>query len=272
MNKSFVFGWVASALGPSLCWGQIPHTFVSTTPQRTESYFQTSTYQGDQRELLTISTFLTDSTLYRIDTYRVAGPASAHAQDASRLAVIREGPTKIMYPNGQVYLSCLYRFNRLDGPFLLYYSDGTRKRRELYKNGSVKQSHCYTPQGTEQPCSALYQPIIFNGSYKVLQRYLEKHIQPILDQTGAIDAQIQLVINEIGQPTSIVVNSHSKANDEALIMSIRAVMQAIPQQEPNQQNWKPATMDGVPIPEVQRFFVTKRKGFTYINMPPSTPN
>ncbi len=273
MGNLFVLRVMLLSLIQALCLGQTPYTFISLTPQRTESYFQTFTYQGEQRELLTVSTFLTDSTLYRIDTYRVAGPANAQSLLAShRLAVRREGATKIMYPNGQVYLSCLYRFDRLDGPFLLYYNDGALKRRELYKNGSIKQSHCYTPQGIEQPCPALYQPITFNGSYNVLQRYLEKHIQPILDRTGAIDAQVQLTINEIGQLTTIIINSRSKANDEDLITSIRAVMQAIPQQVPDQQNWKPATMDGVPLPEVQRFFVTKRHGFTYINMPPSTPN
>lgn len=273
MGKSDVLRVMLFSLSQSLCWGQIPYVFISPMPQRTESFFQTFTYQGEQRELLTVSTFLTDSTLYRTDTYRVAGPANAQSLVVSdRLAVTREGATKIMYPNGQVYLSCLYRFDRLDGPFLLYYNDGSLKRRELYKNGSIKQSHCYTPQGTEQPCPALYQPITFNGSYKVLQRYLEKRIQPILNRTGAIDAQVQLTINEVGQPTNITVNSRSKANDEDLITSIRAVIQSIPQQVSDQQNWKPAMMDGVPLPEVQRFFITKRHGFTYINMPLSTSN
>ncbi|WP_106136794.1 toxin-antitoxin system YwqK family antitoxin [Spirosoma oryzae] len=265
--------WVMTVLSPFVCRGQTPYTYISRIPQRTDAYFQTFTYLGEQRELLTVSTFLTDSTLYRIDTYRIAGPPYAQRIPLDdRLVVLREGPTKVMYPNGQVYLSCLYRVNQLDGPFLLYYNDGTLKRRELYKNGSLRQSHCYTPQGTEQPCSALYQPIMFNGSYKVLQRYLEKNIQPVLDRTGAVDAQVQLTINEVGQLTNIEVNSYSKANDEDLITSIRTVIQAIPQQVPNQQNWQPATMDGVPLTEVQRFFITKRKGFTYVNMPLSTPN
>lgn len=272
MGKFFGLGAVLLWLSQSLCQGQQP-TYISRTPLHTDTYFQTFKYQGEQHELLTVSTFLTDSTLYRVDTYRIAGPLYAQSIPVDdRLVVLREGSTKIMYPNGQVYLSCLYRANQLDGPFLLHYNDGTLKRRELYKEGSVKQSHCYTPQGTEQPCQALYQPVLFNGSYKVLQRYLEKNIQPILDRTGATDAQIQLTINEVGQPTNIVVNSYSKANDEDLVASIRAVIQAIPQQAPNQQNWKPATMDGVPLMEVQRFFVTKRKGFTYVNMPPSIPN
>lgn len=272
MGKGFVF-WVVILLQiQSLCRGQLP-TYISRTPQHTDTYFQTFSYQGEQRELLTVSTFLTDSTLYRIDTYRIAGPQYAQSVPVDdRLVVLRQGVTKIMYPNGQVYLSCLYRANQLDGPFLLYYNDGTLKRRELYKIGSVKQSHCYTPQGAEQPCQALYQPIMFNGSYRTLQRYLEKSIQPILDRTGATDAQIQLTVNEVGQPIDIVVNSYSKANDEDLITSIRAVVQAIPQQVPGQQNWKPATMDGVPLTEVQRFFITKRKGFAYVNMPLSIPN
>lgn len=272
MGKLSIF-WLLVLLTQSPGWGQTAYTYISRMPQRTDTYFQTFTYQGEQRELLTVSTFLIDSTLYRTDTYRLAGPPYAQRIPLDdRLIVLREGVTKIMYPNGQVYLSCLYRANQLDGPFLLYYNDGSFKRRELYKNGSLKQSHCYTPQGTEQPCPALYQPITFNSSYKVLQRYLEKRIQPILDRTGAVDAQIQLTINEVGQPTDIGVNSYTKANDEDLITSIRAVMQAIPQQVPDQQNWKPATMDGVPLTEVQRFFITKRKGFTYVNMPPSTPN
>lgn len=258
-------------VGSSLvCRGQLA-TYICRQPQSTDTYFQTITYQGDQREFCAVSTFLKDSTLYRIDSYRIAGPQYTQTVPLSdQIAATREGSTKIMYPNGQVYLSCLYHYNRLDGPLLLYYSDGALKRRELYRKGALKESHCYTPQGTEQPYRPLYQPILFNGSYKTLTQYIEKKVQPIIDRTGATDAQIQLTINELGQVVDVLVNSHSKANDDDLIASIRAVIQAIPQQVPNQLNWKPARMDDVPLTEIQRVFITKRRGFIYVNIPPST--
>lgn len=113
-----------------------------------ETYFEQVAYFGADRDHYTLSTFLKDSTLYRVDTYRLIDKADPYDTQAKvKKVAIHQGQTKILYPTGQVYLTCEYDHNVLHGPLHLYHADGSLKRRERYKHGYLTKSQCYTPKG-----------------------------------------------------------------------------------------------------------------------------
>lgn len=262
-------------LAVSLCWACVAQAQSDTVDTHThieyrkhDGFFEKLTYNGEKQDYYTISTYLKDSTLYRIDHYQVISMANAYGQQypANKVSV-RQGLTKIMYPTGQLYLTCSYSSNALDGPLTIYYPDGSIKRRELYKERIVKESRCFTPDGKQQPCTPLYQPSQFTGKPKDLRTYLEKNLGPIVDKQQVKDIIILLTINEIGQVINTEVKSWSNPDDPVLAAEVRQVIKNIPQWNPDSLNWKPAMMDGVPLPEIWGVSVAKRKGFLYVNLP-----
>lgn len=250
---------------------QIDSASAIPSPTRHDSYFEKLTYLGANQDYYTVSTFLADSTLYRVDTYRLIDKVNPYTSQATTSKVaIHQGQTKILYPTtGQVYLTCDYDHNALHGPLLVYYADGSIKRRELYKYGSLLTSQCYTPQGDKQTCDLLYRKSQFVGKSNQLKRYLAKRLELVAKEEQVRDITIYLTINELGQVTKTNVVSYSNPANSALTSAVLDAIRAMPQWKPNQFNWLPATMDGVAIEDQWVIYIARKQGFLYVYLTPS---
>lgn len=235
-----------------------------TEVRRYPDYFEKITFNGKHQEYYTVDTYLKDSSLYRTDNYKlfVASNMYRFENDSGKI-LVRQGPTKILYHDGQTYLSALYKENQLNGPFMVFYSDGSIKRKELYKRGNRKESHCFTPDGLEQPCTVFYQGPQFTGDQQGLKTYLITRLQPIVNGQPIQYMKIQLTINEIGQisHTAVVANQ----SNPMLAAMVDQIIRNMPHWNPVATDWKPATMDGVPLSETWTISVYRRAGFLYVS-------
>ena len=154
-----------------------------------------------------------------------------------------------MHPNGRVYLSCEYKEDKLNGPLIVFYDDGSIKRREFYKLGYLKRSQCFTPEGAEQKCAPFYQPAQFAGQPGDLSDYLKEKLEPVLDGVRILTIKATLSINEIGQvvdvSTTVITAPEAKPQIPAIASYVKQTILNLPQSTPDALNWKPATNDGI---------------------------
>ncbi|WP_375446784.1 hypothetical protein [uncultured Fibrella sp.] len=215
--------------------------YSSVEYQNHNEYYERITYIGKRKDIFIVDTYLKDSTLYRVDNYKMLDQGLQFG-----IYAVRHGPSKLFYGDGKLYLSCDYNMNVLNGPFIVYYNDGAIKRRELYKNGNLKKSLCYDPEGHEQACEPFYQNVKFTGNPKELKTYLEKNLQTLFDGNQSMILTMGLTINEVGQV--INVNMGVGRTNPRLVAAVRRVIQDMPRWHENESNWRPAYMDGVPVP------------------------
>ena len=219
-----------------------PSVFSFTEYQDYGKYYERITYVGKRKDHYIVDTFSKDSVLYRTDNYKVINRGTIIG-----LFSVRHGPAKVLYGDGRLYLTCDYNMNELNGPFIVYHIDGSVKRRQLYRSGKLKKSACYDLAGNEQVCDAFYQRVTFKGNLNDLKAYFEKNLLIILPENEVTDMSISLIVNEIGQVTDTkVITDRSTLR---LVSAIQKVVQDMPPVRENETNWKPARMDGIPIPE-----------------------
>ncbi|WP_461152080.1 hypothetical protein [Spirosoma pulveris] len=241
---------------------------ISVKPSHTETYFQRIDYYSAHQRHFVLTTFLKDSTLYRIDNYELLNQLQVHGSSPDTLNIsVREGPTRIFYPGERPYLTCGYKQGSLNGLLLLFYPDGLVKRRELYKLGRLKKSDCYTPKGERYPCSPLYQPSQWNGDPKNLQVYLVDNLQPFMEKEQLGDLHLIFWISDLGQVSKVSVTSNSGPTDPTVYTPIQTIVESMPNWVLNQFNWKPALMDSVAIPEQKHVYLTRRQGVVSVKMP-----
>lgn len=232
-----------------LAWGQVVNAQIEVDKsaystveyQNHNEYYERITYIGKRKDIFIVDTYLKDSTLYRIDNYKMLDQGLQFGFYA-----VRHGPSKVFYGDGKLYLACDYNMNVLNGPFIVYYNDGSIKRRELYKNGNLKRSLCYEPDGQEQACEPFYQTVKFTGNPKDLKTYLEKNLQSLFEGSQSMALNLGVVINEVGQV--IDVKMGLGRNNPRLLAAVRRVIQDMPRWHENESNWRPAYMDGIPVP------------------------
>ncbi|MEZ0539938.1 toxin-antitoxin system YwqK family antitoxin [Fibrella arboris] len=234
--------------------------FSVTEYENHGKYYEQITYIGKRKDHFIVNTYLKDSTLYRIDNYRYIDQGNL----IGALAV-RHGPSKILYDDGRLYLTCDYNMNVLNGAFIVYYNNGAIKRRELYKNGTRKKSVCYDSDGAEQPCEPFYQQVKFMGNDRELTDYLTKNLAPVFDGTTVRIAMIKLVVNDIGQV--IDVASDVGRDNPKVLAGIRRVVQEMPRWRENESNWKSAQMDSVPVSGVWVMQVYRDRSYIQVNIP-----
>ncbi|ARK13355.1 hypothetical protein A6C57_25120 [Fibrella sp. ES10-3-2-2] len=234
--------------------------FSSTEYQDYGKFYERVTYIGKRKDHYIVDTFSKDSILYRTDNYRVIDQGNYFG-----LFAVRHGPSKVLYNDGRLYLTCDYNMNVLNGPFIVYHADGSVKRRELYRNGKLKKSMCYDAEGNEQICEAFYQQLKFKGNPDELKAYFAKNLMSILTDTEVANISVKLIVNEIGQVIDTKVTAGR--NNPRLVAAIRKVVQDMPMLRENETNWKPATMDGIPIPEAWVMYAYRDRSMLRITLP-----
>ncbi|AUD06364.1 toxin-antitoxin system YwqK family antitoxin [Spirosoma pollinicola] len=207
---------------------------------------------GKRNDYFTVRTLLKNGSLFRQDSYTLLPKTLANGFQLDSISrIIRHGPTKIMYASGQVYISCEYKNNALNGPFMVFYEDGTKKRREYYKLGRLSRSECYTPDGTKQACAPFYQPAAFQGQAGELAAYLKQKLGTVIDGERIRGVRATLTINEIGQIISVKATVMGDQSTNRQLPDagsfVQQVIRTMPEWSPDKLNWKPALSDGVAI-------------------------
>lgn len=226
-------------------------TLDNVTRRSHAEYDEEIMYYGKRNEYFTVRIFRKNGELFRLDSYMMVPktlPNGFQLDSVSR--IVRYGPTKIMYPTGKVYVSCEYKDDLLQGPFMVFYEDGSMKRKEYFKAGRITKSQCYSPEGDSQRCDPFYQPTKFMGKSSELADYLKQKLNTVLDGDRIRKITATLTINEIGQVVNVStsVNAVSSANQQipAVASYVQQIIRNMPEWVPDKFNWKPAVNDGVP--------------------------
>ncbi|GAB3336586.1 hypothetical protein GCM10027299_46780 [Larkinella ripae] len=112
---------------------------------------------------------------------------------------IRHGQTRSWYPNGQVHWTCDYKENQINGPFFSYYSDGTLKRRELYRLGQVRKGgQCFTPEGDPTSCQPLVQNAEFDGGSRKFTQFLKERLGRVKSTEPTVFITLEGTVSEDG--------------------------------------------------------------------------
>jgi hypothetical protein len=237
-----------SAVGQADSVGKVPVVHRSFA-----EYDQEIMYFGKRNTYFTVRTFRKNGQLFRIDSYNLLPETltNGYRLDSSS-RILHHGPTKIIYPNGRVYVSCEYKEDALNGPFMVFYEDGAIKRREYYKLGRITKSQCFTPEGEKQACEPFYQAARFLGKPKDLSAYVKEKLSALVDGERIRKVTAVLTINEIGQVVDVEVriDADPATNRQVGPIStyVQQVMRNMPEWTPDKLNWKPAINDGVAIP------------------------
>lgn len=246
------FLWFLSlASSAVLAQNKASQSVLANIIRRTHSeYDEEIMYYGKRNEYFNVKIFRKNGRLFRLDSYKLFPKMLPNGFELDSLDRISHfGPTKIMYPNGQVYLSCEYKEDKLHGPFMVFYEDGAIKRRAYYKLGYLKRSQCFTPEGVGQMCDPFYQPAQFTGQPGDLLDYLNEKLGSVLDGVRVLTIKATLSINEIGQvvavSTNVITTPEAKSKIPAMASYAKQIIQNIPQSTPDALNWRPAKNDGI---------------------------
>ncbi|CAN5332296.1 hypothetical protein BH09BAC4_BH09BAC4_47970 [soil metagenome] len=209
-------------------------------------------YYGKRNQYFSVKILRKNGSLLRLDSYTLLPktlPNGFPLDSVNR--IIRHGPTKIMYPGGQLHISCDYKDDFINGPFMVFYEDGAIKRKEFYRNGRVARSQCYTPEGDKQTCEPFYQAARFMGKPNELSDYLKQKLGSVLDGERIRKITATLRINEIGQVVNVDVSVNATTGNDQRVPSVVSYVQQIirnmPEWTPEKMNWKPALNDGKAI-------------------------
>ena len=217
------------------------------------SYDEEIMYYGKHNRYFTVRVFRKNGVLLRLDSYTLLPEILANGfRLDSTSRIIHHGPTKIMYPSGQQYVRCEYVDNELNGPFMVFYEDGSMKRREYYRSGRItRKSQCFTADGNEQQCEPFYQNAQFQGNHKDLQTYLTQKLGSVLDGDQVRRVTAALTINEIGQVirinVAVLTSPYAEGRVPIVGNYVQQIIRNMPEWTPDQLNWKPAVNDGVSI-------------------------
>jgi len=169
-------------------------------------------------------------------------------------AGIRQGFSKGLYPDGQIYWVADYRNNELWGDFKVYYEDGTLKRRELYWSGLRKEKHCFNQEGEEVPYYEFSNTPQFPGGEYALQSYLRTKLKNIHvgSQTEmysfglVIQADSTTVLHRFGQSKLITIEK------------LGEIIKDMPK-------WIPAHIDEAQFEDTYRVNLIFRTGTVYLS-------
>ncbi|MEZ0607246.1 toxin-antitoxin system YwqK family antitoxin [Fibrella sp. WM1] len=205
-------------------------------------YFEKIVYADKPRTYFTIYTYLKDSTLYSIETYKYVeqeGPTGF-----SEYVTLRHGMTKILYPNGRLHVVRNYKKGLLDGPFIVHYPSGVIKRKEFYRRGEMQKGTCYDSLGAATSYEPFLKPPTPTASLNQLRVYLEERLLPIFKRY-TMQGLVQLVINQAGEVAT--TTCHLSKTDPLITKQVKEVISAMPRWHEAGPNWNPATVDGTPM-------------------------
>ncbi len=198
-----------------------------------ETYTEEITFTNKQREIATVRTFTPSG-------QRITEEHYGNYQQG-----IKHGLTRCWYPNGQTYWSSDFKHGDMNGPLLVYYPDGSTKRREYFRRGISRENTCFNPLGATHPCEAFAKPASFLGTQTDFLAVLMAHLSEVgfEKQNQGQLLSVKGIVEENAQFTNIEVYP----TDNPLADPLKKALSQIPR-------WKPASVDNEPI--ATRYFLT----------------
>lgn len=149
----------------------------------------------------------------------------------------RNGLAQYYYETGELHYTFDYIFDNLHGYFVVYYKNGTLKRKEKYFNNKLKEKACYSQEGEKVKYYPFEVAAEFKGGIEAVRKFLIKNIEyPEYAAEHKIEGKVHLrfVIDEQGFVSNVTVtqSAHELLDKEA----IRVIY--------NMPQWKPAEFDG----------------------------
>ncbi|GAB3899057.1 hypothetical protein GCM10028803_19520 [Larkinella knui] len=156
---------------------------------------------------------------------------------------IRHGRTRSWYQNGQLHWTCDFKENQINGPFFSYYEDGSLKRREYYRMGTVRKGECFLQDGTSVACQPLVQSVEFEGGQKKFVQFLQQRLGHIQSADPAFFITLEATVSEEGilyslRPLAYLENRPE--SERQLAKQLIAGLRDMPL-------WKPMIVDDQPV-------------------------
>lgn len=198
-----------------------------------ETYIEEITFTNKRREVATVRTFT-------LSGQRVTEEHYEHYEKG-----IKHGLTRCWYPNGQTYWSSDFKHGDMNGPLLVYYPDGSPKRRDYFRMGVSRKNTCFDLQGAIYPCDAFAKPASFLGTQTDFLAVLMASLNEVgfEKQNQGQFLSFKGIIQENGQLTGIEVYPAENPLSEPLKIALSRV-----------GRWKPASVDNEPI--ATHYFLT----------------
>ncbi|MGV3630369.1 MAG: TonB family protein [Bacteroidota bacterium] len=152
---------------------------------------------------------------------------------------------------GKIKFSENFLKGKRQGETLLYYPEGSVKRKEIYVDGKLSTGNCYTRSGQDTTYFAQSEEASFIGGQEALNSYIQENMRyPMGAVLRGIEGKVyvRFMINSNGQvkKIKIIKSAHRIFNSEV----IRLFKQMPP--------WNPAKEEGVPV----NFYVQMPINFT----------
>jgi antitoxin component YwqK of YwqJK toxin-antitoxin module len=139
----------------------------------------------------------------------------------------------VWYDSGQLYLEINYRKNKIDGEFLAFYKNGSKKRQDFYKKGKMLEGNCWDQEGNILSFFKYEEQPEFPGGSKEFVHYLKNNISNTNNTSTKI--VVKFFIDCKGKVVDLQLIK--KSNDLKLDSSVVVTIMNMP-------NWKPAKQDG----------------------------
>ncbi len=152
----------------------------------------------------------------------------------------KAGKWKTFFPGRSLYFEQTYdRKSQLDGKFTVYYPDGKIKREDTYKQGTLREKHCYSLTGRDTTWFPFYIAPVYNGGDAAQIKFqAENTVYPIAARKNGIQGIVYLsfFVGMDGKVEAVeILKGVYKLLDEE---AIRVVS--------NMPPWKPGFQDGKP--------------------------
>lgn len=151
------------------------------------------------------------------------------------------GTWKYYSGNGILWYSKTFKNDKEDGDAYTYYSSGSKRRKEAYKNGNILKGICYTPEGKDTAYYPMEEMPEFKGGTDELYKFISHTIKyPAIAREKKIEGKVivQFIIEPSGKinKTEIISSPHYSLTTETL--RLMSLMPA----------WKPGMIEGVRVP------------------------
>lgn len=153
---------------------------------------------------------------------------------------VLEGKKTRWFENGKIQQLVHYKNNQLHGKVKSYYAKGKKKRRDVYRQGTLVKGQCWNPSGQKIAHRPYFVTAKYAGGDAERQKFLSNNLRyPNVARENEIQGKVKLnfVIEKDGSISTVKVED---SVHEALDREAQRVVMKMPK-------WEPATEDDEPV-------------------------
>jgi len=187
-------------------------------------YFKTLAYD-DNSDSTTEQIFLKDGKLKAEKTYDNYNSKKKNLIERKRY-----------YPNEQLHIHSFFKKNKLHGNLYSYWENGQMKRKDIFKNGKVKEGECWDKNGNLVDYHVFESNPEFPGGSRAMVSYLNKNFNTEKIPTNIKGNRI-IVKFEIDVDGKVGNITMTEPVNPIVKQEIMGLISGMP-------DWEPATQDG----------------------------